>query len=280
MKIRKETENLQFSFISEAEKYPYLEMAKYGWLPHTTDSKEKVAHLLSFFAVTDFKNIIEKGAFRISSKHEYSMPSIMAWLRKGSIDGTKIETCGFDKESIKANLAALRLLTKEDDPNKVMKEINRLLANCGVAFVVTQSLKHAPINGVTRWLSPNKVLLQLSLRYKYADIFWFSLFHEIGHTLFDNKKDFNVDLVNNPVEVEKEKRADRFACDELIPPAQYEKLTSYLKRHLLTGTDMYNAIVKFASQVDIHPGIVSGRLQHDKILPMNMNKLRVKFEWS
>ncbi len=280
LKTRKEIEDTQASFVSEAEKYPYSEMVKLGWVSPASNIKEKVPHLLSFFAVTDFKNIIEKGAFRISSKHTYSMPAIMTWLRKGSIDSLSIETQEYNQEKLIASLSALKLLTKESDPNKMMREIKKILADCGVAFVLTQSLKNAPINGVTRWLNPNKVLLQLSLRYKYADIFWFSLFHEIGHILYDNKKDFNVDLVNSPVELEKEKRADRFACNELVPEEDYAKFTTYLKQNTLDSSSIYRVILRFASQVNIHPGIISGRLQHDKILSMNMNRLRSKLDWA
>ncbi len=280
MKLREEKDEEHASLISEAASYPYAEMTAYDWVPRTSNPRERVSNLLSYFAVTDFKNIIEKGAFRISTKHAYSIPAITSWLRKGSIDGSKIGTASFDKAKLKSSLSALRLLTKESDPNKMMKEIEALLSSCGVAFVVTKSLKHAPINGATRWLNPDKALLQLSLRYKYADIFWFSLFHEIGHIIYENKKDFNIDLVNNSVEPEKEEKADRFACDQLIEPEAYKQLTEYLKRNRLSGADMYRVISRFSEKVDIHPGIVSGRLQHEKILAPNMNRLRIKFEWA
>jgi hypothetical protein len=36
----------------------------------------------------------------------------------------------------------------------------------------------------------------------------------------------------------------------------------------------------FAATIDIAPGIVVGRLQHDKVLPMNQgNYLKVEYEW-
>ena len=280
MKVRQENEDAQFVFIKEAERYPYAEMSNHKWVPKTSNQRERVSNLLSFFAVTDFRNIIEKGAFRISSKHAYSIPAITSWLRKGSIDGTSINTTGFDETRLRSNLSALRLLTKEANPNKMMKEIGLLLASCGIAFVLTPSLKNAPINGATRWLNSDKVLLQLSLRYKYADIFWFSLFHEIGHVLFENKKDFNIDLVKNFVEPEKEKKADKFACDELISLEIYEKFKAFLKKNPLSGADMYRVITRFSEKINIHPGIVSGRLQNDGILPRNMNKLRTRLEWA
>lgn len=43
-------------------------------------------------------------------------------------------------------------------------------------------------NGATRWISPSKAVIQLSLRYKWEDIFWFTFFHEAGHVVLHQKK--------------------------------------------------------------------------------------------
>jgi hypothetical protein len=147
-----------------------------------------------------------------------------------------------------------------------------------VAFTVTQSLTNAPISGATRWISPDKVLIQMSLRWHWVDIFWFSFFHELGHILLDNKKEFNIDLVNNKIDGDREKEKDLFAANLLIPPEEYQKLLSRIKArgNLLGISEM---IKSFATHVDIHPGIVVGRLQHEGILPRNMNTMRIRFLW-
>ncbi|MBL8419274.1 MAG: hypothetical protein JNK92_01440, partial [Dechloromonas sp.] len=50
-------------------------------------------------------------------------------------------------------------------------------------------LPKTEVSGATRWLSPDKALIQLSLRYKSDDQLWFSFFHEVGHLLLHGKKE-------------------------------------------------------------------------------------------
>ena len=57
-----------------------------------------------------------------------------------------------------------------------------------MAVVVEPELPESRINGAVRWISPDKALLQLSYRYKWFDVFWFSFFHEAGHLLKHGKR--------------------------------------------------------------------------------------------
>ncbi len=99
---------------------------------------------------------------------------------------------------------------------------------------------------------------------KSADIFWFSLFHEIKHVLQQKIKKVIIsddgDLSIDNSELEKE--ADNFAKDLLIPKAAYE---SFIKETELTKKN----IIEFAEKVDIDPCIVVGRLQKEGKLNYN-----------
>ena len=72
----------------------------------------------------------------------------------------------------------------------------------------------------------------------------------------------------------KEEEADRFASDFLIPRASYSRFirdTPFSKFK----------IQDFASSIGIAAGIVAGRLQHDKLLPVtHCNDLKKRFEWA
>ncbi len=50
-----------------------------------------------------------------------------------------------------------------------------------MAFVLLPHLKNSGVNGAVKWINKQKVILAMNDRRKYADTFWFSLFHEIGH---------------------------------------------------------------------------------------------------
>ena len=59
-----------------------------------------------------------------------------------------------------------------------------------------------------------------------------------------------------------EDEADAFASDYLIPPQELRKFTP-------TRYTSDSEIIEFASSIGIHPGIVAGRLQHEKIILQN-----------
>ena len=169
-------------------------------------------------------------------------------------------------------------MTLIEEPNELMSKLREEFKACGIAFVITKKLTNAPINGATRWVSPEKALIQMSIRWKWVDIFWFSLFHELGHILIDNKKDFNVDLIKNKIDDHKEKEIDIFARDSLIPLEKYIQLEKKVS-DLRNMAEIYNIVVLFAKEIGVHPGIVIGRLQHEKKVPLNMNRLRMRYDW-
>ena len=262
---------------SEAKQYPYAEMAKWKWVPATKDIKERIRNLLSFFGVTSLNNIIETQGlatayYRISQKRHYSTPAIAVWLRKGTIDAQSIETDEFDNSKLLNSIGEIRSLTLES-PEVFHPKLVKILSDCGVAFVVVPNLKNAPINGATRWINPKKALLQMSIRNKYADIFWFSLFHELGHIIHHSKKTINIDFAENRTGLPKEEsEADLFASNSLIPSKNYEEFTT-------TGNFSIVAIKEFAKKLGIDSDIVIGRLQHDGLLPYKLNIHKSRFEW-
>ena len=70
-----------------------------------------------------------------------------------------------------------------------------------------------------------------------------------------------------------EEEADAFARDALIPAADFAAFVA--ARDFSPG-----AITRFASAVEIHPGVVVGRLQHEQLLPVEQcNQLRVRYEF-
>ena len=55
-------------------------------------------------------------------------------------------------------------------------------------LVFVPHLSKTYANGAARWLSPDKALVQLSIRNRHEDIFWFTLLHECAHILQNRKK--------------------------------------------------------------------------------------------
>ena len=147
----------------------------------------------------------------------------------------------------------------------------RLCAKSGVAVIFTPELPKTRISGATRWLNANKALIQLSLRYKTDDHLWFTFFHEAGHILLHGKKDVFIESDGDTDT--KEVEANRFAANFLIPPAEFKRIS-------MSANISKKAIVSFAKEIGISPGIVVGRLQHEGILKRSYrNELKKSFEW-
>lgn len=258
------------------ERFPYRAMVKRGWVPDCKDAVSKIRALLNYFGVASpqqWEAVWSKMdvAFRTSTAFKKEPGAVAAWLRKGELEAQGIETAPFDDARFRKTLETARALTKEP-PEIFELALRKNCADAGVAWVLVPELPGTRTHGATRWLTPNKALLQLSLRYKANDQLWFSFFHEAAHILLHGRRD--VFLEENGGKGDKEEEANRFAADKLIPPADY-------RRFLASGADKTRlGVVTFARQVGIAPGIVVGRLQHDKRLAPNyLNDLKVRFEW-
>ena len=107
-----------------------------------------------------------------------------------------------------------------------------------------------------RWLG-DKAVIQLNTKGSYSDIFWFTFFHELGHILLHGVKERFVDYTGKAID-EKEKEANDFAANTLIPTADYQV---FLKNRPLTK----QTVKTFAESIDVDHGIVLGRLGHDNI---------------
>ncbi len=96
-----------------------------------------------------------------------------------------------------------------------MPELRRILAGCGVVLVLLPHFPKTNAHGATFWARPDKAILLMSMRGKWADIFWFSLFHELGHILLHKKMTFIDARKVSPKLARLEKEADDFAAKRL-----------------------------------------------------------------
>jgi hypothetical protein len=209
--------------------------------------------------------------FRKSPAFESDWAALAAWLRKGELEAQGIECSDFSAEEFKTALTEIRKLTVQP-PDTLQESLVLLCAESGVAVTFVPCLPKTHVSGATRWLTSAKVLLQLSLRGKSDDLLWFTFFHEAGHILLHGKKD--VFIENDGKTDAKEEQANRFAADFLIPPNAWKQFKC---RSRSPGR---SDVQSFASELDIAPGIIVGRLQHEGIVPRShLNDLKVRFEF-
>lgn len=253
---------------------PTKELIRRGAIEECSDRVGLLEAVLCFFGVAtvDAWNQIwlaPSHSLRKSPAFEAKPGPMATWLRLGELEARAIECRPFDKSTFKEALTEIRGLTTEL-PETFAPRMKELCARAGVATVLVLELRGAPASGATRWLTPRKAMIQLSLRYKTNDQFWFSFFHEAGHILCDGKKETFVD--GELADDEREACANRFAANHLIPTNCSRELP-----RLQTGA----AVESFARRIDLAPGIVVGRLQHEGILQHNqLNGLKRRFQWA
>jgi len=259
------------------EKYIELikgsDVFKFGWIPKVKKNPVlQLDEVFKFFNSWGFDNIInlwdkKSLAYRKTSFFEGNKLANLLWLRKGEIEAEKMNLPKYDENKFWSILPQIRNLTKEH-PQTFCDNIRKYCKDCGVALIFIQELKGSTACGATQWIDGNP-LIQLSLRYKTNDHFWFTFFHEAGHVLKHKDKMF-IEFAKS-VSNQDEKEADKFASDFLIPEQDYKTLRYYDR----------DSILRLANTINIHPGIIVGRLQHEKKIEWSwFNDLKVSYRWS
>jgi Zn-dependent peptidase ImmA (M78 family) len=242
-------------------------MIKRGIISTKKDTTTCIKEVLTFFRVSSIEAWekyykIKEIKYRKSKSFSEDFYSTMIWLRLGEIQAEKIDTASFDKGKFEKKLFKIRELTNEDQFEEAMVS---LCAEAGVALTFVSELKKTHLSGATLWQTPNKAVIILSLRYKSDDHFWFSFFHEAGHILLHGKGDVFIDYKEKEADRKKEEAANTFAQNMLMPEEDYDRFVS-------ENTKFYESTIKqFAEQQGIAPGIVVGRLQHDKHINYKSN---------
>lgn len=239
-----------------------------------------MANLLSYLGVGspaafDRHWLSSVAAFRSSRAFQASPKAVAVWLRWGERQASEIEVASFDPQRFREVLQKIRPLTRQEPFMQIFKRVQALCADAGVVILLVPELKGTHLNGATRWLN-GKPLIQLSLRHKSDDQFWFTFFHESGHILSGSKRQEFLDPADaepaSPNDID-EFTADAFARDVLLPPPGYE---SFIQQ----GDFSAAAVRNFALEQHIAPGIVVGRLQRErKILPQQLQNLKKRINF-
>lgn len=246
--------------------------------PAVSNIHDKVLNLCKYFMVSDLRVLKEPDFlvnFRtgISTVEEKNVINSRAWIQTAMNIAKNIETEPFDAKKLMTYLPELRSMTVQS-PEVFYPRMKDIFASCGIAFVLLPHLKNSGVNGAVKWVNTSRVVLAMNNRGVDADKFWFSLFHELKHvlqqkikTVFISANEDNMQQVDDELELE----ADTFATNYLIPP---DKLRAFAPSRYTSDEE----ICRFADSIGIHPGIVAGRLQHEKIIPPNRcSKLKEKY---
>jgi len=264
-KARIERLELLNTEIAALPKFPYNELAKRGYVEHVSNREKKVENLWKFFGVNSlsFVSTTESVAFRKRPSLDIKSEAIATWLRCGEMEVKKQKLPDYSDSALKEILTAIKALSVKK-PEEYSEETIKVLNGVGVALIYIEHFPGTGVSGAVRWIGETPVI-QLSLYYPWADVFWFNLYHELGHLLLHGKKEKFIEFDKKELALTKSKEveADEFAGNELIPSKSY---TEFMSDPFITK----QRIKKFADDLGIHPGIVAGRLCHDRKVRWNL----------
>lgn len=248
-----------------ARLFPLRAMERLGWIDRKSDPGDQVREMLQFFSLASVEQWPEftrdcRASFRVSKSLALDEYSLLAWLRAGRTEGEMRIVENYDVERFRKALAEARSLTPSR-PDQVIEQIRSGFAAAGVVLAILPELPRCRASGATMWISSSRAVIQLSLRHKTDDHFWFTLFHEAAHLILHPRRTVFVEGAGSDDDAA-ESEANRWACDFLVPDDEWMRFTS-------TRQFTSRRIQLFAEDLGIAPGIVVGRLQHERLLPFS-----------
>jgi addiction module HigA family antidote len=254
-------------------KIPTKELVARGAIDGSDNKEELLRQVYKFFGVSSLESwnqiwLNAKVAARRSLSFDVKIELAATWLRLGQIQALKVDCNDYNAIAFKKALKKALTLTMLPVDDAVA-QIRELFASSGVALSFVKEFKSLAWNGATQWLSPKKAMILLCLRGKSEDKFWFTLFHEAAHILFDSHKEVYIN--DDESSSEKEKDADKFAADFLIPSRYNE---------IIVSAESADDIYGIAEKLGISPGIVAGRYQYLTHKWNFYNNLKRRFDWS
>lgn len=234
-----------------------------GFIADIKQKEQSILELRKFFNVSNLDSIpsiVSAGAFRAQTSVNYDPYVLFSWLKICESLSEKIETEYVPQEKQIEKLLALCPKIKELSllpQEKFIKELQDYFSSCGIAFVIIPAFEGAPVQGFIKTNQDGKTTIGMTFRQKRADIFWFTLFHEIGHFINGDSKQKFIDFES--VENLRETKADNFAQKMLLDSSAYSQFVNARAFSLAK-------INSFAKSQNVAPSIVIGRLQHDKVI--------------
>lgn len=152
-------------------------------------------------------------------------------------------------------------LTLTENHSDFYSELRDSFMQAGVIFVILPNISGSMINGATKKIGEN-IVLMVNDRRLYADSFWFTLLHEVGHIM---NGDYGISFEKEKGEIEE--KANEYARNKLIPSNKYNEF-------ILQNDITIASIRSFAKSIERDPGIVLGRLEKDGIVKYNSWKYK------
>jgi HTH-type transcriptional regulator/antitoxin HigA len=261
---------------------PVTEMIRRRWLDGSDirNVKQVENALVKFFGVrlVDEIEILPHAAKRTKTFVPVTPPQL-AWIYRVKEIAIEMIVARYSPSAVRNAVTHLKkLLSAPEEARKVP----RILAECGIKYVIVESLSSAKIDGCCFWLNDISPVIGMSLRYDRIDNFWFVLRHEIEHVLHRHGRigimldtELERERAGTGANISEEERvANEAAADFCVPR---KTMDSFIARK----SPFFNErdILGLAKTLQIHPGLVAGQLQHrtDKYDRFRQHLVKIRY---
>lgn len=258
-------------------RFPLKELKSQGLLPDTRNEGSLFDALLQLLGVGDPLAYVAKcNGFAVQHRQSRSFKSshdhVFTWLMLGEKRARALNLPVFSEVKFQKNVREIRELTREC-PSIFEPEMKRLCHDAGVGLIFVKPLGQTRLFGSAWWIDGNqRAVIQMSLRMKSNDHFWWTFFHECGHIALHRGKNFADD--QNAFGDGAEAEADAWAESIIYG---HNRLPAILANPPLSEL----SIRRLADDLKLHAGIIVGMLQHYEHIPYHkLNHLKAKFEWA
>jgi HTH-type transcriptional regulator/antitoxin HigA len=243
---------------------PIAEMIKRGWISAESvrETKKVETELMRFFGVNRLEDVeILPHAAKKTAVSTAATPAQLAWLYRVKQIAVDMLVGVYSPQAVEAAVVKLRALTSTLEG---VQKVPRILAECGIRFVLVESLARAKIDGVCFWLDEQSPVIGMSIRFDRIDNFWFVLRHECEHVIRLHGKmaamldvELEGDRAGTGPDVAEEERLANEAAQEFCVPSTALDAFVARKAPFFSERDL----IGFSRILKVHPGILAGQLQ-------------------
>jgi HTH-type transcriptional regulator/antitoxin HigA len=244
-------------------KFPLTEMRRRGYFGDVAKSTRDMAEalvgpLLRGAQVQDAIPALCRQGSVVRSAKQMDHHALLAWCARVLTLASEVSVPNFNRDAITDDwLQRVARLSWSDQGPRLAREF---LAQYGVILIVEPHLPKTHLDGAAMLTADRTPVVGMTVRHDRLDNFWFTLLHELVHVqkhLSENADSFIDDLDFEDSRDPRETEADRGARDALIPPSCRFKQTRAFRQKTP------QAIRELASQLQVHPAIIAGRIRHD-----------------
>jgi HTH-type transcriptional regulator/antitoxin HigA len=244
---------------------PISEMIKRRWLDveDIRDIAGVEKSMAKFFGVESIEQIeVLPHAAKKTVVSSEMTPVQLAWLYRVKQISCEMIVSKYSKSGVTRAIELLRPLTSAAEE---ARKVPRILAECGIRFVIVESLPSSKIDGVCFWLDEVSPVIGMSMRYDRIDNFWFVLRHELEHVIHEHGKslitvdaELEGDRAGTGENVPEEERIANMAAAEFCVPKK--TMDSFIARKSPVFAE--RDLLGVAATLRVHPGLVAGQLRH------------------